>query len=329
MKNTTKFLLVISVITSVIANAQKISWVNGDKDVIAVHSILGYDDGGYYIYRYTNEREAREAYYDGDFIEKHSYDGKIIYTKSADYSEGKNTFLFRNIYMMKTGFILVNYDNKSENFCAVKINLDGTFSDKKDVLCHGKLMPGLGKILKYKFYGGVSNDKAYFLGYYHEDKNDITIKVLNDDLSEKWSKNVSFPVDGDFTITKALTDGNKAYFLVNVKDSKNRSRYSMITVDGGSNTVKSIRLNPEGDNSIYSVDFRIAKTGEILFTASYEKNMPSGFFSLDEGSTGYAVMRIDANSGKENISKSTDFDKDLILKFVTEKKWKRVKAYMS
>lgn len=319
--------VLVAVLTGILmsAQAQRITWVNGNKDVVPIHSIVGYDDGGYYLYRYTKERYANSDYYHGDFIEKRSFDGKLIFSKSADYSEGGNDFYFSGIYLMKSGPFVINYDEQTKNYCAIKMNSDGSMTDKKVVLCPAVLIRGVNakKMPEFPYNGSVSNDKAYFVGYYYNYTSKVSVKVLDDAMNVKWSKDAQFPISGKFDIIKALTDGNKAYFLVSVKGAKDRPMYSMITIDGASGSVKKTELNPEGSNAIVSGDFRIAKNGDIMLTVLYQKQMPAGVYFEDWGAIGYAIMRIDPNSSKVTLDKATSFEKDLILKYVSEKKYNK------
>ena len=313
-------------IISGILNAQSIKWGHESTSSIPIRGIIGSDDQGFYILRYT-----RDGSHYGDksmkdvTIEKYDYSDKQLYTKNIEITEteGKGKkLLIDTVLYLKDNMVAIAYANDSKDAYAIKISKDGSVDANKTLI--GSVDPSSivsqnSLLAPNRYCVLVSKDKTKLMAYYVKAKQKkITVKMMDENLAEQWNQEINPPVTGDFNFIEPITDGTKAYFLISEEKEKHKVTYSLIRYDKGSNSTKKIELNPDNHKLVESFNLDISSAGDVWFTGFYENE--SG-----DGVRGCFIMDVD-NSGQVKLNKSAELSTDFLTKFVTQKKVEKGKG---
>jgi len=303
-----------------ILHAQSIKWEHESTSGIPIHGIIGSDDEGFYILRYT-----RDGSHYGDksmkdvTLEKYDFSDKQLYTKNIEITEteGKNKkLLIDTILYLKDNMVAIAYANDSKDAYAIKIGKDGSVDANKTLI--GSVDPSSivsqnNLLAANRYCVLVSKDKTKLMAYYVKAKQKkITVKMLDENLAGQWSQEINPPVTGDFNFIESITDGTKAYFLISEEKEKHKTTYSLIRYDNGSNSTKKIELNIDNHKPIESFNLDINSSGDVWFTGFYENE-------TGDGARGCFIMDVD-NSGQVKLNKSAELNTDFLTKFVSQKK---------
>jgi len=168
----------------------------------------------------------------------------------------------------------------------------------------------------FKF--AMSKDRTTLLGYYVSSHSPtIHTIALDANLNIKWKKDItpSFS-NNDFDIKEVSSvDGNQIALLASIKDKGSDQKYRFVTVYY--NNLKDLKFETKlelgGEKLIDGIKINMDNAGNPVAAGMYKNDGEKGLY----GSFG---IRVDASTGKVLSSASTEFTKDFLTNFISEKK---------
>ena len=164
----------------------------------------------------------------------------------------------------------------------------------------------------------MSKDHSTLIGYYVSRHSPVIHTVAIDaNLNIKWRKDImpSFS-NNDFDLKEvASLNGNDIGILVSIKDKGSDQKYRYVTVYYNKTTGSQFEapMNLGGGKLIDGINFDMDDAGNPVAAGMYKNDGEKGLY----GTFGF---RIEANSGRILASASTEFTKDFLTNFISEKK---------
>jgi hypothetical protein len=161
-----------------------------------------------------------------------------------------------------------------------------------------------------------------------KDQFEISIRVMNSEFEETWSKTIALPyADGLFSPKgNVLDNSGNAHVLaqvfkdkaVSVKDKKSNFKYHVVSFLNQGSEVKDNVLEVR-DLFVTDVSIAINQKGDLITTGFYSKkptmNSIDGVFSAG----------FDIQSGSSRFLNTREFDIDFITQFLSEKEEEKAK----
>jgi RHS repeat-associated protein len=323
-------LLLIVALFNLFGNAQSIQWGLPQKPNTnsKPSKIIGEDSKGAYLIKFYNSHQNNTVYPSILTLEKFDFpDMKREFSKELRVTENGEpkgpAMYFDSIFNMKDNLVLMLYGHDVKTLYGMKINPDGSLGDKTEIgTVRNKWNGEILADARYKFQ--PSRDRMALVGYYADpkQKNKMTLKALDENVKELWSKDLDGVFNGKKDIEPIAihsTDGNIVFVLVDLGSQKDVEDYGMLVYNHQTNSVSEYNVEIGDNKTPFLIDFNVDNSNEAIIAGYY------GDEKSKETVIGTYTIRLDA-SGKVILKNSKAFDKDFMEHVVSNGKAERGKG---
>jgi len=333
MNTKTALFFSLASIYSLTGNTQNIKWGMSQKSATDSRpsKMIGYDAMGVYVVKtYNNHENVINATYPALVtLEKYDFpDMKREYSKEIDLTEDgkpKGPDMYCDgIYCMKDNLLMLIYGNDVKTLYGEKIMPDGNIDNNRVQI--GTVVNKWKKsiLAESRYVFTCSRDKSALVGVYinEKEKNKITLKAIDENSKELWTKDFdnAFPGKKTINIIKIHSlDGGVVYALVSFGKEDSPDGYAMVVCDNRTTVLNIYKIELGGDKFPNLIDFDVDNSGNAVMAGYYGDNKSK------ETVIGSFNVRID-QTGKSLVNKTTEFDKDFLAHIINDGKIKRGKG---
>jgi hypothetical protein len=305
------------------ANAQSVKWSNEaiNDSKWNVSDVAGCTSKSIFLIKKVPESAFTQPKY---FLDRYDFPGvNKVWTKEVwgteDGTDKGKSLRIHNVYCLKDGPVVIALNHDYSTVYAMQLRTeDGVLLDSKKVTIGDMEAKNSEQAKSAPFKFCMSKDGSTLLGYYVSRHSPVIHTIaLDANLNIKWKKDI-MPTfsNNDFDIREVCSlDGDEIGLLASIRDKGNDQKYRYVTVyyNHGKDAKFETRMDLGGDKLINGINFDMDDAGNPVAAGMYKNDGESGLY----GSFGF---RIDATSGKVIATASTEFTKDFLTNFISERK---------
>ncbi|HTA26305.1 MAG TPA: hypothetical protein VK809_00845 [Bacteroidia bacterium] len=323
MKKIKCFLFVLASLFYIDTYSQSVKWADETENnsKITVSDLAGYTNKSVFVIKKRADNGFSAEKF---FLDRYDLpDMKKVWTKeiwgTEDGTDKGKTLRINNVYSLIDGVIVIALNHDYSTVYAMQLRTeDGVLLDSKKVTIGDMDAKNSEQAKNAPFKFCISKDGSTLLGYYVSRHSPVIHTIaLDANLNIKWKKDImpSFS-NNDFNIDEVCTlDGNEIGLLASIRNKGNDQKYRYVTVyyNHTNDSKFETRMDLGGDKLIDGINFDMDANGNPVAAGMYKNDGKNGLY----GSFGF---RIDAATGKVLATASTEFTKEFLTNFISERK---------